>query len=642
MKLFNGSFFRDREDAALQLAQRLNQYRNTNAVVLAIPRGGVEIGYHIATHLNAELSVIITKKLPHPLHPEFAIGSICEEGTIYMNEGFSATAPVMDPIVEGIMREIKRRTELYREGKPLPVMRGRTVILVDDGIATGATLAAAVLLCRKHMAAKVVVAVPFSSKDLVPEIANVDHLVILHSPDFFTSVGQAYDDFEQLTDHDVLTFLNKADAFRIIHRERPKAPAAGSYPLKSAKDLDPLMNRIGDARLVLLGEASHGTHEFYTWRSAISRRLIEEKGFDFIAVEGDWPDCYQVNRFVKGFDHKDKSPKEVLKTFNRWPTWMWANWEIVALMDWLRSHNQQVQKKAGFYGLDIYSLWESLEALVTYLEKTDPATAKIANDVMKCFGAYHYSERYYAQHALTESCKEELVTLLGEIRLRAASYNMDPEAALNTVQNAWVAADAEQYYRSMVSLEDQSWNIRDRHMMTSLNRLLDYHGPHSKAIIWEHNTHIGDARYTDMARSGLFNIGQLARQQYSEYNTVLVGFGSYSGTVMAGRHWGAPMQEFSVPPAQAGSVEELLHRESSTNRYFIFDQPVVHAKFDKVLPHRAIGVVYDPANEQGNYVPSLLSSRYDAFVYIDQTTALNPIHVEADLEQVPETYPFEF
>jgi erythromycin esterase len=636
------SLFANREDAGRQLAERLNHYRNMDALVLAIPRGGVEIGYYVAEHLNATLIPIITKKLPHPLHPEYAIGAVCEEGTVYMNRHVSISQDILTPIVTGITREINRRIGVYRKGEPLPPMAGKTVIIVDDGIATGATLASAVLLCRKHLAAKVVVAAPFSSKNLVPEITDADELVILHSPDFFAGVGQAYDDFTQLTDEDVLELLARADAIKTAQRPVPKIPQRESYPLQNSKDLDALMARIGDARIVLLGEASHGTHEYYTWRSAISRRLITEKGFNFIAVEGDWPDCYRVNRYIKGYADRDKTPRQVLAGFNRWPTWMWANWEMVALIDWLRINNRNTTKKTGFYGLDIYSLWESLETLVKYLEKTDPAAAQTAREALDCFSGHNRDEHSYARHALTESCKDELAVLLREIRYKASTYNMDPEAALNTIQNATTAADAEHYYRSMVAFNHHSWNIRDRHMMNTLNRLLDFHGPDSKAIVWEHNTHIGDARFTDMAKGGMFNIGQLARDKYTELNTVLVGFGSYHGSVIAGTSWGAPMQEMNVPEARPGSIEEVLHRESTASRYYLFNQPETKQKFNAVFPHRAIGVVYNPATERGNYVPSLMSSRYDAFCYIDKTSALRPLHITVDPHQVPETYPFEF
>ena len=416
-----------------------------------------------------------------------------------------------------------------------------------------------------------------------------------------------------------------------------------TYRLEDSADLDPLLERIGDARMVLLGEASHGTHEYYTWRSAISRRLISEKGFSFIAVEGDWPDCYRINRYIKGYDGQEKKPAEILKAFNRWPTWMWANWETAALITWLKDHNlNNKNPKAGFYGLDVYSLWESLETLISYLNKNDPAAARIAEKALSCLSASGRDEQQYAVQSISTSCREEVISLLLEMHKNALNYNSDPEAALNTRQNAHVAVEAEKYYRNMISFDEETWNIRDRHMMESLGRIMDFYGPDAKGIVWEHNTHIGDARYTDMKNSGMFNIGQLAREQYTESDVVLVGFGSYKGTVIAGSSWGAPMQEMQVPEAKKGSVEEILHNDSPADKMMIFDRNDRENEFDRILPHRAIGVVYHPQREMGNYVPTNLFRRYDAFLFIDRTRALHPLHIHPDPHQVPETYPFEY
>jgi len=420
-----------------------------------------------------------------------------------------------------------------------------------------------------------------------------------------------------------------------------------AFPLKRSEDLDPLIARIGDARCVMLGEASHGTHNYYAWRTAMSKRLIEEKGFNFIAVEGDWPDCYRLNRYVKGLDEQDKTPADLLHAFNRWPTWMWANWEIVALMNWLKDYNQvfSLTKRVGFYGLDVYSLWESMEAIVGYLEKADPIAASLAKEAIHCFEPYGKDEHRYAreQYALDDSCREPLVKLLKEIRRKAVSYDHDPEAALNAEQNAYIAVNAEEYYSTMMGFNDNTWNLRDTHMMDTLQRLYKFHGPDAKAIIWEHNTHIGDARFTDMAKAGMVNIGQLAREQLGEHNVVLVGFGSYSGTVIAGAHWDASMQVMYVPEARKGSVEELLHKESTANRLLLFNRHNKKERFGKMMPHRAIGVVYDPAQERyGNYVPTVLNARYDAFIYIDESIALHPLHLKPNGHQIPESYPFAY
>ncbi|QEC65801.1 erythromycin esterase family protein [Panacibacter ginsenosidivorans] len=419
-----------------------------------------------------------------------------------------------------------------------------------------------------------------------------------------------------------------------------------AHPLQSKVDLQPLFNRIGDSRIVMLGEASHGTHEYYTWRAHITKRLIEEKGFNFIAVEGDWPDCYRLNRFIKGYDADNKSAFKVLRAFNRWPTWMWANWEIIALADWLRQYNigLAANKKSGFYGLDVYSLWESMESIMRYLQKTDKAALKVAEEAYHCFEPYKKDEGQAYARALQfvpELCENEVVHLLKEIQRKLPSYNTDHENVFNAEQNALVTVNAEKYYRAMIKGGPHSWNVRDRHMADTLERLLTFHGPNSKVIVWEHNTHIGDARATDMIDEGMFNIGELARMQHHEKGVVLVGFGSYKGSVMAGRSWGAPMHSIQMPEAEKGSWEYLLHKAGAANKLLMMDDFMTDVFMENHIGHRAIGVVYNPRYEQyGNYVPTILPMRYDAFIYLDETKALHPLHIEPDGAQMPETYPF--
>lgn len=420
-----------------------------------------------------------------------------------------------------------------------------------------------------------------------------------------------------------------------------------AYPLKSKADLQPLFDRIGDARIVMLGEASHGTHEYYTWRAHISKRLIEEKGFSFIAVEGDWPDCYLLNRFIKGYDTEHKSVREVLEEFNRWPTWMWANWEIVALANWLRDHNTRLaaDKRVGFYGLDVYSLWESMESIMKYLKKTDPSALKVAEKAYQCFEPYKENEgQAYARASkfVPDLCQTEVVSLLKEIRQKLPTYNSDYENVFNAEQNALIAVNAERYYRAMIEGGPHSWNVRDRHMADTLERLLKFHGENSKVIVWEHNTHIGDARATDMLDDGMFNIGELARVEHHDKGVVLVGFGSYEGTVIAAREWEARMQKMNLPPAQKGSWEYLLRKAGKEDKLLLLDDFTNNnTLMQNYIGHRAVGVVYNPKFERnGNYVPTILPVRYDAFIYLDETKALLPLHIKPDGHQTPETYPF--
>lgn len=418
------------------------------------------------------------------------------------------------------------------------------------------------------------------------------------------------------------------------------------HVLNTAQDLDALLHDIGDRPVVMLGEASHGTHEYYTWRTAISKRLIQEKGFRFIAVEGDWPDCYKINRYVKGYRDAGDSIRDVLQNFDRWPTWMWANWEVAALAEWLREYNQTLpaDQKVGFYGLDVYSLWDSMYAMMDYLQEEDPQAAQSVQQAIQCFEPFRENEQAYARYSLTEhSCRDKVLAMLREIRNKAHYLDGDREAGFSTEQNAIIAVNAEKYYRAMMSFDNESWNVRDTHMMETLDRLLTFHGEGSKGIVWEHNTHIGDARATDMKRAGMVNIGQLAREQYGINKVYLVGFGSYQGSVIAGEEWGAPMKVMHVPEAREGSVEHVLHHKGTQDRYFLFNTEDIREQYEGSIRHRAIGVVYNPDRERyGNYVPSVMASRYDAFIYLDKTSAIHPLHLKPHSEKMPDTYPFAF
>jgi erythromycin esterase-like protein len=323
---------------------------------------------------------------------------------------------------------------------------------------------------------------------------------------------------------------------------------------------------------------------------------------------------------------------------------MWANWEIVALAEWLRAYNQDraEEEKVGFYGLDVYSLWESLAAIIEYLERTDPDAAITAREAYRCFEPYGENVQAYARSTLFlgASCEPKIVNLLTELRRKAPIYEEDGrEAFFNAEQNALVLGGAERYYRTMVRADDSSWNVRDGHMALTLERLMRHHGPMAKGIVWEHNTHVGDARATDMASAGMVNVGQLVRERHERTDVVLVGYGSNGGSVIAGDFWDAPMRQMRVPVAQRGSWEDLLHRIDGANKLLVLqgDPEVLRER----RGHRAIGVVYNPALEAGNYVPTHLTGRYDAFLYIDDTRALHPLHLAPhDQGEPPETYPW--
>jgi erythromycin esterase-like protein len=429
-------------------------------------------------------------------------------------------------------------------------------------------------------------------------------------------------------------------------RQLAQRVARLALPLEAPGDLDPLLERIGEARYVLLGEASHGTSEYYLWRARISQRLIREKGFSFIAVEGDWPDCYRVNRYVRGLPDAGNDAREVLEAFARWPTWMWANEEIVGLAEWLRRHNAGLaqDRKVGFFGLDVYSLWDSLYAVLGYLRKADPSLLPAARRALRCFQPYGEDVQQYARATalVPASCEEEVVALLKELRAKGPPCCADGREEFFTAeQNALVVKNAEAYYRAMVRGGPESWNLRDRHMTETLERLMRHHGPDAKAIVWEHNTHIGDARFTDMADDGMVNVGQLVRERHAAEGVFLVGFGSHRGSVIAAKDWEAPMERMPVPPGREGSWEDVLHRAGAADKLLLLEDVREDDDFLAERGHRAIGVVYHPEYEHlGNYVPTVLPRRYDAFCYIDATEALHPLHLRPAPDKVPETFPW--
>lgn len=410
--------------------------------------------------------------------------------------------------------------------------------------------------------------------------------------------------------------------------------------------LDPLVERVGDARLVLIGEASHGTHEFYAWRDRLTRRLVTEKGFGFVAVEGDWPDCRRLHRSVTG------GPEDVgaaLADYDRWPTWMWANSAVHDAATWLREHNagRPPQRRVGFHGLDVYSLHRSMREVVRWLREHDPDHAPAALEAYACFEPYGPDPFAYARATrwVPQSCEDAVIEVLRAMCERHGSEDGptgDADQRFVAEQNAAVVAGAERYYRAAVRGGPDSWNVRDVHMADTLDRILDHHGPGSKGVVWAHNTHIGDARATDMAAAGMTNLGQLARERRADDGVVLVGFAGHRGAVVAASSWGAPAERLPVPPGRDGSAEDLMHRALGDEPSLLvfaetYDQP---RWLRTSLDHRAIGVVYHPEQERwGNYVPSTLGDRYDALLWFGETTALEPLHAEPAEDPEPETAP---
>lgn len=408
-----------------------------------------------------------------------------------------------------------------------------------------------------------------------------------------------------------------------------------SIPLQSG-GLDRIVDSIGEAEIVMIGEASHGTSEFYKVRAELSKRLITEKGFTVIAVEGDWPSAQSVNSYVKGYDEKGSTARNVLlNSFNRWPTWMWANEEVEEFVEWLKTYNdgQPMEHKTGFYGIDMYSLYESIDEVLRFLSNNEKykVDLELARKAFSCFEPYNRMPEHYALSTahFTAECISEVSTLLTSLRKNEELYSTKHEEDLNVVMNAIVAKNAEAYYREMLQDDAISWNTRDMHMVEAINELIHYHGEDAKIIIWEHNTHIGDASVTSMKDEGMINVGQLIREQYGKDNTFAVGFGSYTGTVIAADSWGEAFKIMEVPPSKLSTWEGQLHAAGEENKVLIFTEENRHL-FNSTIGHRAIGVVYNPEFEAyGNYVPSQVGKRYDGFIFIDKSTALHPLKEEA-------------
>jgi erythromycin esterase-like protein len=417
---------------------------------------------------------------------------------------------------------------------------------------------------------------------------------------------------------------------------------------------DHLLKQIGNAHFVLIGEASHGTHEFYRHRAEITKRLIQEKGFQAIAAEADWPDAHRVNRFVRGRS-TDETAEESLGGFVRFPAWMWRNEVVAEFIDWLHKYNQgrSATNQAGFYGLDLYSLNRSRGEVVRYLEQVDPAGAKRARARYACFDHFGEDEQAYGYAAgfgMSESCEQEVVQQLMDLQRRTYEYmhrdgHIAEDEFFSAEQNARLVKNAEEYYRSMFGGRVSTWNLRDRHMAETLHALsahLDRRFGAGKMVIWAHNSHLGDARATEMGKRGEWNLGQLVRERYP-HKSFLVGFTTNAGTVTAAHDWGDDPQLMEVRSALPGSYEALFHTADTPAFLLTFDS---ESKISTALRierlERAIGVVYRPETERlSHYIHSSLPDQFDAVLHVDRTTALHPLerHVEEHPEEVPETFP---
>lgn len=857
--------FENREEAGKILAEKLLEFKNLDPIILALPRGGVPIAYEIALKLHASLDVVLVKKIGVPGHEEFAIGAIAEDEKPILNEEVIShykfnPDDIENEIVKRIS-EIRTRSKVYRKKYPAIPLKGRNVIVVDDGLATGATMLAAISWLRTQEVAKIIVSVPVSSREAANEIKkSVDEFISLIIPETMIAVGMWYKDFSQVSDEEVLKclqkqkgqeevidqrnvwiddgearlpgvltvpahskglilfahgggsshksprnlFVSKAlndagfgtllfdlltitealdrknvfdialmtnrllaatawakkilpslpigyfgastgaaaalgaaedrlDIFSVVSRggrpdlalaslakvyaptllivgeedapviplnelaksnlknsEMVLIPKAGHLfeepgtlekvveyavswfsrsltlhlennidthvPLKenitaeiekhsiafsTISDLDSWVQKISKHRVVMLGESTHGTREFYSLRKEISKKLMQNFGFNFIAVEGDWPDCYKLNQHIHD-PQSNRAEDVVCGEFHRWPTWMWANEEIASLVKWMKQN-----QVGSFYGLDVYSLFDSLDEIKKNIDHLDPSIAMSIMKTYKCFENYRFDEISYSRSLLKlpKGCLGEVISNLKTLlRVRLQETSFTKEGLFNAKQNARVIRNAEKYYRAMLTGGAESWNVRDTHMMETLEALLNSHGPDSKAIVWAHNSHIGDYHATDMLENGYINLGGLAREKFGVEDVFLLGFSTYQGKVTASHAWDGEEKIMDLPKARAGSYEDYLHQASinmKSNRLLLqLDSIDKNSFLNRKFPHRAVGVVYDKAHEsKSNYVPTQLAKRYDGLIFVNQTTALESLPATFVHEKFPETWP---
>ena len=420
--------------------------------------------------------------------------------------------------------------------------------------------------------------------------------------------------------------------------------ACSPFSSVEAADLGALMNRIGDARLVLIGEASHGTSEFYQMRDRITRELIDKKGFTFVAIEGDWPDVARIDHYVR---HLEFPPSE-WTAFARFPRWMWRNAEVRSFVDWLRARNadRTPAQRTAFYGLDLYSLYTSITEVLRYLDRVDPESAEVARHRYGCLTPWQHDPVAYGQATLSatyKSCEKDVILMLRDINKKQNLYmSSDGERYNDVFNNARLIVNAEHYYRIMFYGSRASWNLRDGHMFETLKSLLAFHGSDSKAIVWAHNSHIGNAAATEMAARGETNIGELCRNEFGA-KLYSIGFGTHTGTVAAASDWGGPMERKAVQPSHADSYERLFH-DTQVPRFFL---PLgegcsvgVRTALAKPRLERAIGVIYRPESElASHYFQTVLPDQFDEYIWFDETSAVLPIET-LELTGLPDTYPF--
>ena len=645
--------FKDRAEAGRRLAALLWKYSaDENAVILALPRGGVPVAAEVSTALSKPIDVLVVRKLGVPGREEIAMGAITCGGVRILDEEtidrFGISCAEVDAVVARESAELKQRMHAYREDHPAPDVRGKRVILVDDGIATGATVSAAVQLLRRQGAGSVVVAVPVAAQESIARMREeADEVVVVNQPDDFGTVAAWYEEFPETTDQEVRTILTGNTPELVLRVDGGTQWIFNRSPIQMVRrlarpfvgedsDYDGLIEAIGDATVAILGSASYGTADFDRIRTDLTRRLIEEKGFQAVVTEADAIDSWRVNRYVRGTS-RDEDVADALGDLDRFPAWVWCNPDVAEFIDWLRQRNATTQSKVGLYGLDALGLRRSMHHALRELASEGPEAFELATSLFGCVERFgHDPQDHTGAGAVADLPEERRAELLARlVDHRIACPAPEPGAADDAVDAVMLAflrdlprERIEDSFRRSFSGHASSWNLRDEIMIDGLRALvssLRSQTGDAKVVVWAHNAHVGDARATELSWRGEVSLGQLAREAFPG-GTRLVGMTGYAGKVTASPGWGLAPERIDLPPTAEGSIEKLLHQVGLPEFWLDFttDHPAV-AALKRPRLQRAVGVIANA--QETNGWPSFeacVAGQFDALIHCDSTSPTPP------------------
>jgi erythromycin esterase-like protein/predicted phosphoribosyltransferase len=641
--------FHDRRDAGRQLGRRLREYAGRpDVVVLGLARGGLPVAFEVAQALDLPLDVVLVRKLGVPGQEELAMGAIASGGARVLNDELMSQWTIPDADVRRVeareRRELERRERLYRGGRlPIP-LEGRTVLLIDDGLATGSTMRAAAIYARKSGANRVVAAAPVAAPEVCARLTpEVDAAICLAEPNPFWAVGIWFDDFRPTSDEEVRVLLQKAS-------EGPHSNPGSQHALSEtlparlraiARRIDPhgrsleqLAESLADARFVMICDASDGTHEFYVMRAEITKRLVTNHGFRAVAVEADWPDADRVDRYVRGRSN-DRSADEALGGFDRFPRWKWRNTVVRDFVEWMRAFNDYLPRSTsavGFYGLDLYSVQHAVETTIDYLARVDPDAAKRA---LRRFSA---SEQFGARDATLpdqgEPHEEVVVQHLIEHWEQTAAESLrserkDDDDLFPPEYLASLRENAADFYRAIFRGDPPAWGLRNRHMADTLDRLMSHlerGEDRGRIVVWGHDSHIGERTTSELGLRGAWGLGQEVRQQHGD-DVRLVGMTTYQGTVTAASGWDGPIERKRIEPGPPESYESLFHDVGEPAFLLMLRQPhSAETELTIPRPHRDIGAIYESGfARMSDYHAAPLGDQFDVLIHLDETTALEPL-----------------